>query len=178
VSDKDITIVKRAITLWDIDNCLADDEWRIQYIDWDHPDPWVRYRNYHTVCGSDRAKNQGVFEHWLKLNAVPVFITARPDITRSITQLWLNSAFGKMMRDYNVFEISLYMRDNKDHRKSQELKYDLVQQALADRNAQPSDVVAAFDDHEEVLAMYRLRFGFPTHHLAIHSTSAYERKAR
>lgn len=171
-------MTKQALTIWDLDNCLSNDEWRIKYIDWRTDDPWARYRMYHTLCGSDKPGNIELFKHWLGLNAIPVFCTARPEVTRSITQLWINSHFGMLMRDHSINAISVYMRSNNDHRRSPEVKYDLVQQILRDNEVNEQAIAHAFDDHEDVINMYRLRFGFQATVTAIHSTSAYERNAK
>jgi hypothetical protein len=166
---------RKPITVWDLDNCLSDDGWRIKFIDWGAPDPWTKYRMYHTLCGSDAAGNVELFKHWLAMGAKPVFCTARPEVCRSITQVWINTHLGQAMRDHGHRTMPLYMRANSDHRPSRELKHSQVLHMLADHNAEPGNVVAAFDDHPEVLEMYRLHLGLPTQLVSIHEFSAYER---
>ena len=33
----------------DLDNCIADDQWRISRINWQHKDPMRRYHDYHSL---------------------------------------------------------------------------------------------------------------------------------
>jgi hypothetical protein len=63
------------------------------------------------------------------------------------------------------------MRGNNDHRPSVELKRNMLKE-FVEMGVPKEDIVAAYDDHEGVLAMY-LEEGIPAFRLAIHNRDAY-----
>lgn len=158
----------RSVVLWDIDNCIADDEWRIPFIDWTATDPHQRYFPYHNLCSGDQPHNMRQFRTVHEgFNAEPCFITARPEAFRHMTRSWLRRHFTPTFPEAN----RLLMRADDDHSHSLELKRGMVQRLLA---AEPGVFVAgAFDDRPDVVAMYRDHFGFLARVMAIHSTCAY-----
>lgn len=158
------------LIIWDIDNCIANDAWRIPFIDWTAADPYQRYMPYHRVCSGDQSHNMREFEDLHERhNADPCFITARPEAVRHMTMSWLRRHFTRSFPAAN----RLLMRGNDDHRASVDLKRDLLTELFA---AEPeARVVLALDDRADVLTMYRQHFGIVTRLLAIHSTCAYTR---
>lgn len=151
------------IALWDLDNCLADDEWRIPFIDWSATNPDKRYDPYHMRCGEDVPRNVRMF-HALSAAAVPVFCTARPESVRSTTQQWIRGKLGRSMAHPAE---RLLMRRNGEHLPSVELKRVMAKRLLDAGNI----VVAAFDDRQDVVEMYRA-LGIPAARLWIHDACA------
>src|SRR5579862_9309588 len=95
----------------DLDNCIADDGWRIRYINWKHPDLFVRYHQYHSLSPWDQIGNRELFQ------STPhrVFIlTARPVLYREMTEEWL--------RRNGVTYAAMLMRNNHDTRHGVALK--------------------------------------------------------
>lgn len=146
-------------SLWDLDNCLSNDEWRIRFVDWTKTNGDERYREYHRRCFGDRPGNKQLFQ-LVTLHTRPVFITARPEEVRASTEAWVREMLG-------VYAPEIYMRAIGDHRPSGELKLALLEEA----RLLPIDIAVAFDDRADVVAAYRA-FGIDASILAIHATCA------
>jgi hypothetical protein len=145
----------------DLDNCIANDGWRIPMIDWQHKDPMRRYHRYHCLAAFDEVGNQHLFretEHDI------IIFTARPTLYRPITEEWL--------RRNNVFWKCLVMRNDNDHRPSVELKRTQLRWLPDLYGVDFQDIAAAHDDREDVVAMYK-EHGIPSFVSAIHNTCAY-----
>jgi len=128
----------------DLDNCIADDAWRIRYIDWSFEDPLSRYHNYHLLAGFDRVGNQELFT---KTPHDVIVFTARPIMYRAITEEWLRRA--------GVVPAVLMMRDNNDHQHSRDLKRQQLLALLDNSALTISDIDCAYDDRPDVIEMYR-----------------------
>lgn len=149
--------------IFDLDNCLSDDSWRIDKIDWSQTHPSNRYAAYHDNCSGDAAANVEVLK-FMTQQARPVFFTARPDFVRRWTIEWIE-------RELGVQHPWLYMRGRDDHRPSVDLKRSMLKEFI-EMGVPKEDIVAAYDDHEGVLAMY-LEEGVAAFRLAIHDRCAY-----
>jgi hypothetical protein len=149
--------------IFDLDNCLSDDGWRIEKIDWTKANPAERYAPYHAGCSSDTARNVGVFNTYAQTYKV-LFFTARPESVREATRQWIEHELG-------VNCPSISMRGNNDHRPSVDLKRHMLQEFVAMGGAK-EDIFIAFDDHEGVLKMYEEE-GVDSCRLAIHDRCAY-----
>lgn len=159
------------VALWDLDNCLADDSWRINFINWSAADLDVRYHDYHRLCSGDTVCNLSRFFAVHNDNDIePVFVTARPERVRTMTKSWIRSHITGTFPD----DAMLLMRGNRDHTPSLALKRELVH-GLRTRDWGDSglQIVTAFDDRPDIVAMYREQFGIDAHVLAIHSVCAY-----
>jgi hypothetical protein len=96
----------------DLDNCIANDAWRIPKINWQKENPLDRYHDYHSLSGFDELGNGDILtRHEL---AEIVIFTARPVLYRAVTEEWL--------RRNGVNYEYLVMRNNNDHCHSLELK--------------------------------------------------------
>ena len=105
--------------LWDLDNCLANDAWRIPFIDWrEGLTPDQRYAEYHRCCGRDQPGNVSAFNA-VRLFAEPVFFTARPESVRATTVDWIE-------RHLAVARPLVLMRRDGEHTPSAELKRAMV----------------------------------------------------
>ncbi len=149
--------------IFDLDNCLSDDSWRIDKIDWSHFAPDKRYAAYHDNCLGDAAANVEVLK-FMTQQARPVFFTARPASVREKTLQWIQ-------RELQAKTPWLFMRGNDDHRPSVDLKRIMLKEFI-EMGVPKEDIVAAYDDHLGVLEMYREE-GIAAFHLAIHDRCAY-----
>ena len=151
--------------IFDLDNCLSDDGWRIDLIDWSQTEPDKRYAAYHAECQHDCPANLDTFRaQLLGRNARPVFFTARPQSVRAKTLAWIE-------RELKVETPWLYMRGNDDHRPSVDVKRDMLR-GFVDAGIFKKDIECAWDDHKGVLNMYREE-GIDAFLLTIHDRDAY-----
>lgn len=146
-------------TIFDIDNCLADDSRRIPKIRWDLPATQGRWNEYHADCGNDKAHNVDL----VKNSVNPVFLTARPVIYHDETVNWLRW-------NYKIENPTIIMRNKNDMRCSRDLKDAQLTQLLSLYDC--DGIVAAYDDREDVVNMYRER-GITAAVLKIHDVCAY-----
>jgi hypothetical protein len=142
----------KSYVIFDLDGCLADDRRRQPLIDLEAPDPWEAY---HADCDRDPLING----HLIKLVEAlypflePIIFTARPEKVRAKTERWLRE-----VAKLNVQKI--LMRPTGCHKRSPELKKDFLQ-ALFKSGIKPRDISCAFDDREDVLAIYELHGIWP-----------------
>jgi hypothetical protein len=129
--------------IFDLDNCISDDSWRIRFIDWTQKSMWERYKDYHRGCGMDEPGNLHLFREWTK-DYIPVFCTGRPLIVRMPTEYWIRKHLG-------ISKPILLMRNNDDHRKSFAVKEDMVDSLYHHYDIIPE---MAFDDRPEIIRMY------------------------
>lgn len=152
------------VILCDIDNCIADDEWRIPRINWQkHGDE--RYHDYHLLSAWDRP-NKSMQQELLRRGEKIVFMTARPVAYRALTEHWLELVFQCGYPE-------ILMRPNGHKGTSPEVKQQLLDWLTGgEYGISVQDIVHAFDDHQGVIDMYR-RNGIPATRVAIHNTSAF-----
>lgn len=146
----------------DLDNCIANDAWRIPKINWQKSNPMERYHDYHSLSGFDKPGNLEIFvEH---RDAVVIVFTARPVLYHAITEEWLKR--NRIPFDY------LVMRNNADHRHSLELKETMLKWLPDAYNIKLEWVVAAYDDRADVVEMYKSH-GIDGRRREIHNVCAY-----
>ncbi|TXH50797.1 MAG: hypothetical protein E6Q97_19690, partial [Desulfurellales bacterium] len=145
----------------DLDNCIADDQWRIPRINWQHKDPMRRYHDYHSLSGFDRAGNKDLFH---KTKHDIIILTARPVHYAPITMEWLNRQ--------HIKPFALIMRNNDDHSPSVDLKRKQMGWLTHLYGVDVKDIVCAYDDRMDVVEMY-LNHGIIAAVRAIHDTCAY-----
>lgn len=156
--------------IFDLDNCLADDRARIPLINWEAPTADLRYEAYHWRCGEDEIGNFDVFCDHIAKGAMPIFLTARPLSVESPTRQWLLKLFrGTPVQPH----YHLIMRNIGDHRPSVDVKRWQVH-SLPEYGVELDDVIAAYDDREDVVEMYRA-LGLNAQRVHIHSDDAYAR---
>lgn len=148
----------------DLDNCIADDAWRIPRINWQKSNPLDRYHDYHSLSGFDLAGNYDLVLGAYEAQRDIIIFTARPVQYHALTVEWL--------RRNNVEFKHLIMRNNNDHRSSLHLKRTMLQW-LPDLYGVPwNEVGAAYDDRPDVVEMFR-KHGIPAEVRAIHNVCAY-----
>ena len=151
--------------IWDLDNCLSDDAWRIPFIDWSKSHD-ERYEKYHLSCDLDKPANVNVFQSFGHI-AIPVIFTGRPERVRDITVAWLVKHFWKDI----PFDLKLFMRPNGERLKSATLKRAMLFKFAAEV-APLRDILTAFDDRQDIVDMYR-SCCIPAAILKVHDTCAY-----
>lgn len=150
--------------IFDLDNCLANDAWRIPRIAWHVPNPDLRYQTYHALSPFDEAANTDLVHAWARQGCSILISTARPSWMRAATLEW-------MRRKVRLNPVALFMREHGDHRPSAVLKEEHLERGLAwclDRDG----LLHAYDDRPDVIAMYRANNIHATQ-LSIHSVCAY-----
>lgn len=148
--------------IFDLDNCIADDEHRIKFIDWSKSGS-ERYELYHAHHIHDRCVDDH-FPQFLK-GVEPIFITGRPEKFRQSTLLWL----GKNGILVNAAEHSLWMRPDGCEYDSVRLKLNVIKHLEHAHGIKPEQILVAYDDREDVVAMYNAH-GVKSEVLAIHDT--------
>lgn len=143
----------------DLDNCIADDAWRIPSIRWQHVHPDERYFVYHTLAPFDAADVA-----WLPVRSEFLILTARPIYFAEATREWL--------RRNNVHYKHILMRPGGDHRSSAAIKGDMVDSLRHTYDIPLEQIAAAYDDHPAVVSAYRDR-GLNAHVRAIHNVDAF-----
>lgn len=166
--------------IFDIDNCLADDGWRIsrigQVFGTHGPRPAEpdenRYLYYHTGMEHDKPRNVEYFRDVIdRTRALPIFITARPAVWHWTTHRWLKKHF-----DFNVngqFLLSstwrIMMREpHEEGIHSPQLKVSKVRDFLDSMDLTPDLILRAYDDRQDVLDAYEHHFDMPVTQLKIH----------
>lgn len=160
--------MKKRIAIWDLDNCLSNDAHRIQFIDWKTNDPDKRYAMYHNLCHLDAPGNTSLFNASVMMGFEPVFITGRPESVRAETQRWIKEHITA------IGPLHLFMRPTGNRMGSVELKETLVKYARLD---DPKLFVVAYDDHPDIVNMYREKFGFDAQQIKIHDLDAYRNES-
>lgn len=121
----------------DIDNCIADDEWRIGLIERHNADLFERYHRYHSLAPWDKCRNWNLF-----LDKECAVLTGRPELYRHATFEWL--------RRHSVLVLHLLMRANGDHRPAVKVK----EEQLAILHPRFS-IECAYDDNVRIVEMYQ-----------------------
>jgi hypothetical protein len=156
--------------IFDLDNCLSDDAWRIKYIDWDEPDLCKRYAAYHDHAPRDKADpEKRAFFHRIvgERGHTPIFFTGRPTRLRSQTATWLLEELGYDAPN----ELLMFMRRPGDRSRAADLKSMMLTDAMA--YGIPLDSIrGAVDDREDVVEMYK-SFGLDSWVVKIHDEDAY-----
>lgn len=144
----------------DLDNCIADDAWRIPMIRWHEEDPEKRWAVYHQLAIDDELGNKELIEtpHHI------IVCTARPLIYAEATMRWLAK--------HGVVPAFLAMRVRGSTLKSPELKQEQLGYIFHRFDLSPKNIVAAYDDRQDVVDMY-IRNGIWAERRWIHEVSAH-----
>lgn len=147
--------------LLDIDNCIANDGWRIPSIDWRDADLFRRYHEYHLLAPWDECGN---FDLFTGREERIVLLTSRPLFYRRSTQEWLQR--------HGVNYAHLFMRNNWDHRPSLHIKRGQLEALFEYGIDIRHQIVCAYDDRPEICVMYR-EHGIRAEVRALHDVCAY-----
>lgn len=155
------------VSIWDLDNCLFDDQWRTPMIDW-HLEGNERYERYDANMEKDIPAHIAEWRIITQLS-LPVFITGRREKWREITRKMVVTRL-LMLREGRLTTISqplILMRPNECNERPVELKERLLKAALFGNHFKLEDVIAAFDDVPSIVEMYK-RYGIPAAVLRVH----------
>ena len=141
----------------DIDNCISDDGWRIPRIRMNTDDLRLRFHEYHMLSAFDVPAN---LQNIVRDADDIIVFTARPSEYRAVTEEWLRRRAGIEPR-------LLIMRAPAERAPSLELKKRMLRATLRETNITVGDIVAAYDDREEIVRMY-LDHGVPGRVLKCH----------
>jgi uncharacterized HAD superfamily protein len=157
-----MTDTRRRKVIFDLDNCIADDEWRLHMIRGEsESDNFQRYREYHENCGDDVCRipvsDDRQSTHYMIMSGEydVVIITARPVEYSDLTEEWL-------LRN-GIEYTHLLMRQKGDFRSSIMVKFDAI---VKTNDLRVEDIELAVDDRLDILNMYS-QFGIPTRHVQI-----------
>jgi uncharacterized HAD superfamily protein len=145
----------------DLDNCIADDGWRIPKILWSKKNPNERYQDYHQLSAFDEVRNEKI----AYADEPKIILTARPVSFHAITEEWL--------RRKEIQYKHLLMRNVNDFRLSWKVKETHVDWLPRYYDVPLSSIRMAYDDHPEIGNMYR-RMGIPFTQMKIHNLDAYK----
>lgn len=138
--------------LFDIDGTIADTSWRLPMIK-EKPKDWKGFFA-ESINDAPIKPTLGVLHDLSNSGNVIIFITARPENNREITEAWLDK---NIAAPYH----KLYMRPNNDHRPDYLVKKDLLDRIRQD-GYNPKIV---FEDRILVAKMFREQ-GLICYHVA------------
>jgi hypothetical protein len=127
--------------IFDLDGCLADDRRRKPLIDLAASDP---FEAYHAECHLDPLINSYLIDRTAHFE--PFVFTARPEKLRANTDWWLRNVAAMDVKQ-------LFMRPEGSLKSSPELKKEYLTSLFAS-GIEAHDILLAFDDREDVLAVY------------------------
>lgn len=148
--------------IFDLDNCISNDAWRIQTVDWYCTNLERRYARYHALGAFDQSDNTHIVRKHQEQRHKIVVMTARPASVRHQTEFWLERL--------GINPVLLLMRGNNDHTPSVFLKQGMVR-TLPEHRIYAQDIVAAYDDRTDIVQMFNAN-GLPGSVLCIHSVCA------
>jgi hypothetical protein len=145
------------MVIFDLDNCLADDEWRIPFINKKAASDFDVWHKYHSLSFNDEHKNFDVYcDHKYGSFDKVAILTARPNFYRHITEHWLK--INGIEYDY------LMMRTN--DMPSHILKMHMLTNLIS---VEKEPISALYDDREIIVEYYN-KAGYPGVLLSIHDT--------
>lgn len=136
---------KKYCVIWDLDGVLANCDHRLHYIVADRSNP--DWESFHKYTMEDTPIESGRILFWaLDMLGISQFIcTARPESNREMTEAWLQK--------YEIRPVEkLFMRKPNDFRSGHEVKLDMLKTIWE----MGYEVLMAFDDHPEIVNMYRM----------------------
>lgn len=151
----------KPVIILDLDNCIADDGWRIPFINWATSDMDERYDIYHKLAPWDKPGPMPVVD--IDAYRIAIF-TARPVWLRDLTMHWLIELFGRAPE-------FLLMRNNSDHRPSKFIKREQLSDLIHHHGIAKQQIISAYDDRLDVVEMYR-ECAIPAAVHAIHDVCA------
>lgn len=146
------------VAIFDLDNCLANDNWRLHHIRAELPNEHpAKFEQYHILSPFDRMymhANNKLYNH-LRAGHKIVINTSRPEKFRLSTEYWLQT--------YRIYPQQILMRPDGDNTESKVLKI----KNLVNSDIRIDDIIVAYDDRFDVLDAYDSA-GINAERLAIH----------
>lgn len=162
--------------VWDIDNCTANDGWRLDMIDMSLPDSDEKYDAYHAAAMNDMPASDKDFSTIKPIvdgKTLNVFFTQRPEKYIQQTKIWLREKLG-------IADPIVFCRPADRIESSVDLKRDMLRALNFHGNRWPD---LAVDDRPDVCQMY-LEMGVPlvkrvaikADHIMCHHVSSVEKE--
>lgn len=126
----------------DLDNCISDDEWRLDRIRHNEQNFHLRYHDYHEACISDELCNRDIIEQDYRI----AIITGRPLTYMPMTIQWLVNR--------GIRFDHLIMRNRYDYSNSVSLKRKMFWWLINYYDVAFEDIVCAYDDRQDIVNMY------------------------
>lgn len=167
--------MNKNFAIFDLDNCIADDAWRIPLVDWSAKDSGKRYEAYHKACAGDKPGNLHLLMQHVSDGEEIFFLTGRPNAVRSETAQWIEAQVAALLAAGAIMQAPLWallMRNDNDERRSVDIKRCQIQSLAGDWARALSDCTMAYDDREDIVEMYR-EAGLPATVVRIHDVDAY-----
>lgn len=152
------------IAIFDLDNCLSDDAWRVPLINWLETDMVRRYYAYHDQCHRDIPENRDMVARWSSKVDKVAFLTSRPVAVQEKTVSWIKTHIVPHLAFPDNW--LLKMRHNNELDGSVVVKRRQLNELILDEDDQ-AFVAVAFDDRDDILEMYRAAGVKNVHKLAI-----------
>lgn len=140
----------------DLDNCISDDNWRLNRIKREEQNMHLRYHDYHIACSEDELRNQHIFESGYSV----AILTGRPTTYLAQTVEWLAC--------HGVKFDHIIMRNRYDYSNSVSLKRKMLWWLQKYYDVHKSDIVCAYDDRYDIVEMY-IEEGIKAEVLSIHN---------
>lgn len=146
--------------IWDLDGVLANSDHRLHYIVEDRANPdWESYHK-HTLDDTPIKTGIILFQALAHMGYHQFICTARPESNRNLTTQWLYNqqiaATSQQLFPYTELRLfpytELLMRADDDRREGHLVKLDMLRN-IWDMGY---EVAMAFDDHPEIVNMYRM----------------------
>lgn len=134
------------VTICDIDGTIADCTHRLFLLK-EKPTDW---ETFHFLATNDTPilENIQILQNHYFLAGLQIyFVTARPERTRDLTEMWLRDHVGYK---YGIHHSGLFMRKDDDHRNDDIIKREIFEQYFADK-----EVRYVLEDRPRVVKMYR-----------------------
>lgn len=140
-------MAKNEVVIFDLDNCLADDNHRVQLIDRTKTGD-ARYEAYHLQLLNDKPNPKAVqlLNEHADAGRRIFILTARPVRYRHATMAWLGVNA--------IHHDELIMRPDGDHGTSVKVKRQMLSWMTESYDVIGSNIVKAYDDRDDVLVMY------------------------
>lgn len=134
----------KKVVMFDLDGCVADDRWRHNRL----PHNGGSWDAYHDGCDQDVVLGHGgaILRSHLESGHTIIFTTGRPFSVSEKSAEWIEANFGIKKAD-----LAMLMRPVDDHTRAVDLKAKFADFVLQQKH----DIVAAYDDREDVVEMYR-----------------------
>lgn len=152
--------------IFDLDNCVCDDEHRVHLIQTPPPMTGDRWAEYHAACHLDSVslKAYGLMRAHITEDRHGLIVLTGRDVTqRAKTMAWLEKHF-------RVPDV-IMMRNVGDHIGAVAMKQRMLEYLEAHEGIQLKNVLRAYDDRQDIVDMYKSH-GIPATRLFVHDRAA------
>ena len=135
--------MKKKIAIFDIDGCISDDRWRLNFIP-ENPTKCADWDEYQEHLESDSSMNISAILDASANGCEILFVTARPEKFRTLTAGWLLNVLGE------GFEWNLLMRPDGNMTPTAVMKVQMIDHSKIEWG----QIEVAYDDRVDVLTAY------------------------